>query len=118
MKQEGKVNVWLFVFPPPLLHFPTAHLAGAAKERDACVKGRGLWVSLTQPQELLRMKGGEKTLWEGNGASTLSLRGRARNDGDAAPLPTNVFQLNGVWYMSKLAFFFSKFCSYVTEVFS
>lgn len=60
VKQEGKVNVWLFVFPPPLLHFPTAHLAEAAKERDAYVKGRGLWVSLTHPQELLRMKEGKK----------------------------------------------------------
>lgn len=62
VKQEGKVNVWLFVFPPPLLHFPTAHLAGAAEERDAYVKGRGLWVSLTHPQELLRMKEGKEPL--------------------------------------------------------
>lgn len=61
VKQEGKVNVWLFVFLPPLLHFPTAHLAGAPKERDAYVKGRGLWVSLTHPQEILRMKEGKKT---------------------------------------------------------
>lgn len=105
VKQEGKVNVWLFVFLPPLLHFPIAHLAGTAKERDAYVKGRGLWVSLTHPQELLRMKEGEKNLWEGNGALTLSLWGRTRNDGDAATLQMNVFELTGVWYVSTCIFF-------------
>lgn len=52
MKEEGKVTVWLFVFPPLLLlHFPTAHFAGTANERGVHVKGRGLWVSPTHPQK-------------------------------------------------------------------
>lgn len=52
MKEEGNVNIWLFVFLPRLLlHFPTAHFAGTAKERGAYVKRRGLWVSPTHPQK-------------------------------------------------------------------
>lgn len=62
VKEGGKVNVWLFVFPPLLLlHFPTAHFARTAKERGAYVKRRELWVSPTLPQELSRMKEGRKT---------------------------------------------------------